>query len=277
MPRPASAGELTRAGGELVQEGLQFLRTALVGLEAIVAELQEAGEGDLLAHADHPEVGDDLAPVLDRPDPRLGAVGDEPDRLVGPLVAEHVVGVLQGTWDGVVVLGCDEDEGVARVDGLAPSGDPLVVILLVCGAGDRRARQERDVEGLEIDELVLGVTTRLGLLENPVRDGFASAAFADGAENDADVHGGAPQRDGLTVLSGTLEQSTIARGYPGSGRDDQRIAGGMYVQMGRDTSRVRAEQSATRRSWGALGYDVRCCPVGSVGFPGYRFVASGPT
>src|SRR5699024_7004666 len=53
----------------------------------------------------HAEVGDDLAPLLDRADAALGAVGDEADRFVAPFVTQGVEGVLERARHTVVVLG----------------------------------------------------------------------------------------------------------------------------------------------------------------------------
>ena len=88
----------------------------------------------------------------------------------------------------MVVLGGDEDETVAGVDGLRPGGDVLVVVLLVRRTRDGGGGEQRDIELLEVEDLVGGGLTLLRGLGDPLPDALAETSVADGTDDDTDLH-----------------------------------------------------------------------------------------
>lgn len=178
--------------GQLAQDVAELLGPALGRREdvAVLAllDLEHRREGDLATDDVHLGVGDDRAPVLDGPDPAVGAVGDQRDALVAPLGVEDVEGILQGRRHAVVVLRGDEDEAVEPVDRLAPAAGLGVVVLPLRRARDGRLVEQVEVVVGEVDELVLGVVAAGDLVHDPVGNLCAEAARAGASEDDGDLH-----------------------------------------------------------------------------------------
>ena len=170
---------------QLVEHRPRGLLADVVGVQLPVLAEERGHERqvDRLGHGAQAQRGGD---GLERDDgPRAGgdaAVGDEPQRLVAPLVVQEVQRVLQGRGIGVVVLGGDEDEGVRRIHPRAPAAG--VVAGVAAQAGVVGLVVEREGQVGEVDDLDVEGPDVAGAGGEPTADGPAHAAGAGGGDDD---------------------------------------------------------------------------------------------
>src|SRR5581483_1096355 len=105
--------------------------------------------------------------MLDRTHPALRAVAHKPGRLIGPLVIEEVERTLQGTWNGMVVFGGYEDEGVEVRDCASPFTSVRVAVVLRPCRGNGLV-EVWEVEVCKIDDLELCVDSRSCQRPHPI-------------------------------------------------------------------------------------------------------------